>query len=159
MNTLLNGDSYSHLRLHNNTTHSKKCQPPAQKLTVSHKLHKTQTLCATNSSGTNHLTLGGIGGILRGWLEEVFQVTYIIKSYSLPQEFIDSEIENALNTLYSTNEMVFDYWLTELYDDEDEKLTENWTEGTMKELYKDVDYNVQEVLISSKEDKVLERVM
>ena len=86
-------------------------------------------------------------------------MTYIIKSYSLPQEFIDSEIENALSTLYSTNEMVFDYWLSELYDDENERLTENWTEGTMKELYKDVDYSVQEFMISSKEDKVLERVM
>lgn len=55
--------------------------------------------------------------------------------------------------------MVFDYWLSELYDDENERLTENWTEGTMKELYKDVDYSVQEFMISSKEDKVLERVM
>jgi translation elongation factor EF-Ts len=86
-------------------------------------------------------------------------MTYIIKSYSMPQEFIDSEIENALNTLYSTNQMLFDYWLSELYDDEDQKVVENWTEGNLKELYKDVDYSNQEFLMDSVKDKVLENVI
>lgn len=105
------------------------------------------------------MTLGGIGGILKGWLREVPQVTYIIKSYSMPQEFIDNEIENALNTLYSTNQMLFDYWLSELYDDEDQKVVENWKEENLKELYKDVDYSNQEFLMDSVKDKVLENVI
>lgn len=107
------------------------------------------------------MTFGGIGGILREWLEEVLQVTYIIKSYSMPQEFIINEIENALGSLYyySSNDMIIDYWLSELYDDENEKVIENWTEETMKELYRDADYSTQEFLMNSKNDKVLESVM
>ena len=68
-------------------------------------------------------------------------MTYILRSFPLSQEFIQTEIENCLNSLYDTNEMVFDYWLSELFDDDDVKLQENWNESNLREMYKDVDTN------------------
>jgi hypothetical protein len=50
-------------------------------------------------------------------------------------------MENCLNSLYDTNEMVFDYWLSELFDDDDVKIQENWNETNLLEMYKDVDSN------------------
>jgi hypothetical protein len=68
-------------------------------------------------------------------------MTYILQSVSLSQEFIQNEMENCLNSLYDTNEMVFDYWLSELFDDDDVKIQENWNETNLREMYKDVDSN------------------
>jgi hypothetical protein len=68
-------------------------------------------------------------------------MTYILQSVSLSQEFIQNEMENCLNSLYDTNEMVFDYWLSELFDDDDVKVQENWNESNLLEMYKDVDSN------------------
>ena len=68
-------------------------------------------------------------------------MTYILRSFPLSQEFIQTEIENCLNSLYDTNEMVFDYWLSELFDDDDVKIQENWNETNLREMYKDVDTN------------------
>ena len=67
-------------------------------------------------------------------------MTYILQSVPLSQEFIQTEMENCLNSLYDTNEMVFDYWLSELFDD-DVKVQENWNETNLLEMYKDVDSN------------------
>jgi hypothetical protein len=68
-------------------------------------------------------------------------MTYILQSVPLSQEFIQNEMENCLNSLYDTNEMVFDYWLSELFDDDDVKVQENWNETNLREMYKDVDSN------------------
>ena len=68
-------------------------------------------------------------------------MTYILQSVSLSQEFIQNEMENCLNSLYDTNEMVFDYWLSELFDDDDVKVQENWNESNLREMYKDADSN------------------
>jgi hypothetical protein len=68
-------------------------------------------------------------------------MTYILQSFPLSQEFIQNEMENCLNSLYDTNEMVFDYWLSELFDDDDVKIQENWNETNLLEMYKDVDSN------------------
>lgn len=68
-------------------------------------------------------------------------MTYILQSVPLSQEFIQNEMENCLNSLYDTNEMVFDYWLSELFDDDDVKVQENWNETNLLEMYKDVDSN------------------
>lgn len=68
-------------------------------------------------------------------------MTYILQSVPLSQEFIQTEMENCLNSLYDTNEMVFDYWLSELFDDDDVKVQENWNETNLLEMYKDVDSN------------------
>lgn len=69
------------------------------------------------------------------------KMIYAIKSTKLKQEFIDNEIKNCLTALCNTNEMLFDYWLSELYDDEDNEVKEQWNEYNMKEMYKDVDNN------------------
>jgi hypothetical protein len=68
-------------------------------------------------------------------------MTYILRSFPLSQEFIQTELENCLNSLYDTNEMVFDYWLSELFDADDVKVQENWNESNLCEMYKDVDSN------------------
>jgi hypothetical protein len=68
-------------------------------------------------------------------------MTYILQSVPLSQEFIQTEMENCLNSLYDTNEMVLDYWLSELFDDDDVKVQENWNETNLLEMYKDVDSN------------------
>lgn len=70
-------------------------------------------------------------------------MTYIIQSKNFTQEFIDEEIENALTKLYITNQMVFDYWLSELYQDDDGevKQLDKWNENTLVQLYDDVDSN------------------
>jgi len=68
-------------------------------------------------------------------------MNYIIQSVPLSQEFIQTEMENCLNSLYDTNEMVLDYWLSELFDDDDVKVQENWNETNLLEMYKDVDSN------------------
>jgi hypothetical protein len=68
-------------------------------------------------------------------------MTYILQSVPLSQEFIQTEMEYCLNSLYDTNEMLFDYWLSELFDDDDVKVQENWNETNLLEMYKDVDSN------------------
>jgi hypothetical protein len=68
-------------------------------------------------------------------------MTYILQSVPLSQEFIQTEIEYCLNSLYDTNEMLFDYWLSELFDDDDVKVQENWNETNLLAMYKDVDSN------------------
>ena len=68
-------------------------------------------------------------------------MSYILHSFPLPQYFIQTEIENCLNSLYDTNEMVFDYWLSELFDDDGVEVQENWNESNLREMYKDVDSN------------------
>lgn len=70
-------------------------------------------------------------------------MTYIIQSKNFTQEFIHEEIENALTKLYITNQMVFDYWLSELYQDDDGevKQLDKWNENTLVQLYDDVDSN------------------
>lgn len=68
-------------------------------------------------------------------------MSYILESTKLSQSFIESEIKNCLNSLYNTNEMLFDYWLSELYGENDEMQIENWNESNLREMYNDVDNN------------------
>ena len=69
-------------------------------------------------------------------------MTYILQSVPFSQELIQEEMEKCLDCLYDTNEMVFDYWMSELFDDNDVKVQENWNESNLREMYKDVEcYN------------------
>lgn len=70
-------------------------------------------------------------------------MTYILQSYKMNQDFIHSEIENCLNSLYHTNDMLFDYWLSELFDENDNEVVEMWNEFNLKEMYADVDVSNQ----------------
>jgi hypothetical protein len=48
-------------------------------------------------------------------------------------------IEQALDNLSFLNEMLFDYWCSELYEDDDETIIEHlWNEDTLATLEKDV---------------------
>lgn len=56
------------------------------------------------------------------------------------QTEINAAIENALNNLYNLNQSLCDYWISELYDDnEDGEINFTmWTEETLKEIETDV---------------------
>jgi hypothetical protein len=70
-------------------------------------------------------------------------MTYILNSVPFSQELIQKEIEKCLDSLYDTNEMLFDYWMSELFDDNDVKVQENWNESNLREMYMDVEcYNI-----------------
>lgn len=47
-------------------------------------------------------------------------------------------ISNALYNLSQVNEMIYGYWLTELYDENDKMITSQWTEDTLKMMENDV---------------------
>lgn len=64
---------------------------------------------------------------------------YQIVSHKFNSDFIHEEIQECLKALYSLNEMLFDYWLCELYDDNDEEVTDQWTENHLRQMYDDVD--------------------
>ena len=54
------------------------------------------------------------------------------------QEIIDA-IGSALKHLCDTNEMLYDYWIAELYDfTTDEPIEENWNEDNLKLIETDV---------------------
>ena len=47
-------------------------------------------------------------------------------------------ISLAFYNLSQDNEMIYDYWLTELYDEEGEMITSQWNEDTLKMMENDV---------------------
>jgi hypothetical protein len=53
-----------------------------------------------------------------------------------------TEIDNAINAAFGNladlNEMLYDYWISELYDEEGDMVDAMWTEETVKEMEKDV---------------------
>jgi hypothetical protein len=56
---------------------------------------------------------------------------------------IDTAINTAFYNLAHTNQMVYDFWLSELYDVETNNIIEDkWNEDTVSEMEKDVMFNV-----------------
>jgi len=51
---------------------------------------------------------------------------------------IHNAISEAFGNLADLNEMLYDYWISELYDEEGDMVDEMWTEETVKEMEKDV---------------------
>jgi len=53
-----------------------------------------------------------------------------------------TEIDNAINAAFGNladlNEMLYDYWISELYDEEGDMVDAMWTEETVREMEKDV---------------------
>jgi hypothetical protein len=80
-------------------------------------------------------------------------MTYIIQSVPFSQDLIEKEIENCLNSLYDTNEMLFDYWLSELFED-DVKIQKNWNESNLREMYNDVDSSSTQYLSELQNDSL-----
>jgi hypothetical protein len=55
------------------------------------------------------------------------------------QDYLNRCIEQALDNLSFLNEMLFDYWLSELYEDDDETMIVSmWNEQTLANIEKDV---------------------
>jgi hypothetical protein len=68
-------------------------------------------------------------------------MTYIIQSTKMPSEFIEREIEKCLVIIFDQNQMIFDFWVSELFDKEVQKVLVNWNEENLKEMYKDIETN------------------
>ena len=68
-------------------------------------------------------------------------MTYIIQSTKLSSEFIEREIEKCLVIIFDQNQMIFDFWVSELFDKEVQKVLVNWNEENLKEMYKDIETN------------------
>ena len=54
------------------------------------------------------------------------------------QTNIQDEISLAFYNLAQINTMVYDYWCTELYDEEGEMISERWNQQTLKMMETDV---------------------
>lgn len=54
---------------------------------------------------------------------------------------ITDAISNAFSNLAQLNQMVYDYWISELYTDDGDMIAEMWNEQTLYEMEKDVMYN------------------
>lgn len=57
---------------------------------------------------------------------------------------ISEAINNAFRNLSETNAMLYDYWLSELYDEEGNLIEEMWNENTLKLMETDVMYQLQQ---------------
>jgi hypothetical protein len=55
------------------------------------------------------------------------------------QDYLNRCIEQALDNLSFLNEMLFNFWLSELYEDDDETMIVSmWNEQTLANIEKDV---------------------
>jgi hypothetical protein len=54
-------------------------------------------------------------------------------------------IENALNVLYEADEMMYDYWVSELFDENWKMIEKNWNEETLFRIETDV-YDHEELI-------------
>lgn len=59
----------------------------------------------------------------------------------LVQTEMNNAIAQGLNQLINLNQQVFDYWYSELFDENDDPIMEKWTDQTLNEIEKDVMYN------------------
>jgi hypothetical protein len=51
---------------------------------------------------------------------------------------IHNAISAAFGNLSNLNEQLYDFWISELYDEEGDLVEEMWTEETVREMEKDV---------------------
>jgi hypothetical protein len=51
---------------------------------------------------------------------------------------IHNAISEAFGNLADLNEMLYDFWISELYDEEGDIVDAMWTEETVREMEKDV---------------------
>jgi len=56
----------------------------------------------------------------------------------MTQTEIQDAISLAFYNLAQVNQMIYDYWLMELYDENGEMITSQWTEDTLNQMEKDV---------------------
>lgn len=60
-------------------------------------------------------------------------------------------ITDAFNNLYNWNSQVFDYWISELYDVNENEIWDKWTENTLKLMETDVMYAIGDLVDSDAE--------
>jgi hypothetical protein len=66
---------------------------------------------------------------------------------SLPvmtQTEINSAIQTAFDNLLNTNNQLFDYWYSQLFDDNEMPIMEEWNEENLNLMETDVMYQVQD---------------
>jgi len=66
---------------------------------------------------------------------------------SLPvmtQTEINSAIQTAFDNLLNTNQQLFDYWYSQLFDDNEMPIMEEWNEENLNLMETDVMYQVQD---------------
>ena len=54
------------------------------------------------------------------------------------KQTIKASILDGLDHLYNLNSMIFDYWVSVLYDEEDHEVSEHWNLQTLYQLNQDV---------------------
>jgi tRNA U34 5-methylaminomethyl-2-thiouridine-forming methyltransferase MnmC len=59
----------------------------------------------------------------------------------LIQTEMNNSIAQSLDQLNNLNQQVFDFWYSELFDENDDPIMEMWTDKTLNEIEKDVMYN------------------
>jgi hypothetical protein len=59
----------------------------------------------------------------------------------MTQTEIINAISNAFNSLSDLNEMIYDYWISELYTEDGDMIDEMWNEDTLNQMETDVMYN------------------
>ena len=59
----------------------------------------------------------------------------------LVQTEMNNSIAQGLDQLNNLNQQVFDFWYSELFDENDDPVMEKWTDQTLNEIEKDVMYN------------------
>ena len=59
----------------------------------------------------------------------------------MTQTQINDAISLAFYNLSQLNQMVYDYWLCELYDNQGEMIVSEWNESTLKKMEDDVMHN------------------
>jgi hypothetical protein len=57
---------------------------------------------------------------------------------TMTQTEINTAIESAFNNLSDLNGQVYDYWLSELFDENDEVILSEWNESNLKLMEDDV---------------------
>lgn len=61
------------------------------------------------------------------------------------QTQINEAINNAFGNLAECNAMLYDYWISELYDDEGDMIEKQWCEATLNQMEKDVMMQMQAI--------------
>jgi len=54
------------------------------------------------------------------------------------KQTIKASILDGLDHLYNLNSMIFDYWVSVLYDEEDHEVSEQWNLQTLHQITQDV---------------------
>jgi hypothetical protein len=75
-------------------------------------------------------------------------ILHSLHQITMTQTEIINAISNAFNSLSDLNEMIYDYWISELYTEDGDMIDEMWNEDTLNQMETDVMYNSWSSLIS-----------